>query len=96
MQARNHVDIMESLGLIDFDRASAVAGSKFYYLRGAAALLEIALVNLAIQVHSCPLPTARCPLPCLHLRPGEQAASFSIRARSHCVKRGQWRAEVRQ
>ena len=50
MQARNHVAIMEELGLIDFDAAAAVSGSKFYYLRGAAALLELALVNFALQV----------------------------------------------
>jgi seryl-tRNA synthetase len=50
VQARNHVEIMEALDLIDFDTAGDVSGSKFYYLRNAAALLEIALVNFAVQV----------------------------------------------
>lgn len=50
VQARNHVDLMEALDLIDFDTAGDVSGSKFYYLRNAAALLEMALVNMALQV----------------------------------------------
>lgn len=50
---------MEALDLIDFDTASEVSGSKFYYLRNAAALLELALVNMTMQV--C---TPRSP-PCL-------------------------------
>lgn len=56
VQVRNHVEIMEALDLIDFDAASDVSGSKFYYLRNAAALLEMALVNFAVQVllPACP------------------------------------------
>lgn len=57
MQVKNHVDIMEALDLIDFDSASEVSGSKFYYLRNAAALLEMALVNVTMQVW--PWPCAR-------------------------------------
>lgn len=49
LQIKNHVDVLESLDLIDFDSASVVSGSKFYYLRGAAAMLELALVNWALQ-----------------------------------------------
>jgi hypothetical protein len=52
LQARNHVDVMEALDLVDFDAAGAVSGAKFYYLRHAAALLEMALVNLALQVRT--------------------------------------------
>lgn len=40
---------MEALDLIDFDSAGDVSGSKFYYLRNAAAMLELALVNWAMQ-----------------------------------------------
>lgn len=50
LQAKNHVDVMEALDLIDFDSASEVSGSKFYYLRNAGALLEMALVNMTMQV----------------------------------------------
>lgn len=42
---RNHVDIGESLDLVDFDTASDVSGSKFYYLKREAAMLELALIN---------------------------------------------------
>lgn len=45
----DHVTLGESLGLLDFDSASEVSGSKFYYLRNGAALLEMALVNWALQ-----------------------------------------------
>lgn len=45
----DHVTLGEALDLIDFDAASEVSGSKFYYLRNAAALLEMALVNWALQ-----------------------------------------------
>ena len=41
---------MEALDLIDFDAAGDVSGSKFYYLKNAAAMLELALVNMAMQV----------------------------------------------
>lgn len=50
VQVKNHVDIMETLDLIDFDAAAEVSGSKFYYLRNAGALLELALVNMTMQV----------------------------------------------
>jgi len=45
---RDHVALAEALDLVDFEAASAVSGSKFYYLRNAAAMLELALVSLAL------------------------------------------------
>lgn len=45
---RDHVAIGEALGLLDFEAAAEVSGSKFYYLKNAAALLELALVNYAM------------------------------------------------
>lgn len=45
---RDHVTIGEALGLLDFEAAAEVSGSKFYYLKNAAALLELALVNYAM------------------------------------------------
>ncbi|GAX73126.1 hypothetical protein CEUSTIGMA_g579.t1 [Chlamydomonas eustigma] len=47
-EARDHVTIAESLDLVDFESAAEVSGQKFYYLRNAAALLELALVNWAM------------------------------------------------
>lgn len=46
---RDHVALGENLGVLDFDTGSVVSGTKFYYLRKEAALLEIALVQYAMQ-----------------------------------------------
>ena len=45
---RDHLELGERLGAIDVDRGAKVSGSRFYYLTGVGALLELALVNLAI------------------------------------------------
>jgi len=47
--AKTHERIMEDLDLADFERASKVSGSKFYYLKNEGALLELALVNFAME-----------------------------------------------
>ena len=41
----DHVDLGEGLGIIDIERAAKVSGSRFAYLRGAAVMLELALVQ---------------------------------------------------
>lgn len=46
---RDHVEIGKLIGAIDTERGAKVAGSRSYYLTGAGALLELALVNYAIQ-----------------------------------------------
>eukprot|EP00798_Chlamydomonas_sp_ICE-L_P027698 gene27698-7340_t len=46
---KDHVAIAEALDLVDFESASEVSGAKFYYLRNAAALLEMALINWAFS-----------------------------------------------
>jgi seryl-tRNA synthetase len=46
---RDHVAIAESLGLVDFEAGASVAGQKFYYLLNEGALLEMALVQYAMQ-----------------------------------------------
>ena len=48
-EPQSHVDLGESLGILDFESGSAVSGAKFYYLKGAAAMLELALVNWAMS-----------------------------------------------
>jgi seryl-tRNA synthetase len=45
---RDHLELGEMLGAIDVERAAKVSGSRFYYLTGPGALLEIALLNLAM------------------------------------------------
>ena len=46
---RDHLELGELLGAIDVERAAKVSGSRFYYLTGAGALLEFALLNLAVH-----------------------------------------------
>ncbi|GIL53114.1 hypothetical protein Vafri_8798 [Volvox africanus] len=46
---KDHVTLAEALDLVDFESAAEVSGQKFYYLRNAGALLELALVNYAFN-----------------------------------------------
>ncbi|QDU20345.1 serine--tRNA ligase [Urbifossiella limnaea] len=46
---KDHVALCESLDLADFEAGTRVAGQKFYFLKNEAALLEIALVQYAVQ-----------------------------------------------
>jgi len=48
-EARDHLEIGQALGIIDVDRAARVSGSRFGILRGAGAILELALVRFAID-----------------------------------------------
>jgi seryl-tRNA synthetase len=45
---RDHVEIGTAIGALDTERAGKVSGPRFYYLTGPGALLELALVNLAM------------------------------------------------
>ncbi len=47
---RDHVELGEALGAIDIERGAKVSGSRFYFLTGIGALLELALVNHAIAL----------------------------------------------
>ena len=46
---RDHVQLGQSLDLIDFESGARVAGQKFYYLRNQAVLLELGLVRYALD-----------------------------------------------
>jgi seryl-tRNA synthetase len=46
---KDHVDLCEALDLADFEAGTRVAGQKFYFLKNEAALLEVALVQYALQ-----------------------------------------------
>jgi seryl-tRNA synthetase len=50
--ARTHYDLGEALGIMDFERAARVAGSRFAFLIGEGALLERALVQFMLDVHT--------------------------------------------
>lgn len=47
--AKDYLAIAEGLGVIDVKKAAEVAGSRFGYLKGKAALLEFALVQFAMK-----------------------------------------------
>ena len=47
---KDHVQLGETLDLIDFDTATRVSGPKFYYLKNEAVLLELALERYALDI----------------------------------------------
>ncbi len=47
-----HWDIGEDLGILDFEAGTKLAGSRFSVLRGAAARLERALMQLMLDMHT--------------------------------------------
>ncbi len=47
-EVKDHLDIGTALGAIDTERGAKVSGSRFAFLTGWGALLELALVNLAM------------------------------------------------
>jgi seryl-tRNA synthetase len=47
---RDHVELGQSLDIIDFEAGARVAGQKFYYLKSEAVILEMALVRYALDV----------------------------------------------
>lgn len=46
---RDHVELGQMLGAIDTERGAKVSGARFYYLTGVGALLELGLLQLAMQ-----------------------------------------------
>ncbi|MDO4929154.1 MAG: serine--tRNA ligase [Corynebacterium sp.] len=46
---KDHLELGESLGLIDVKRGTKVGGARFYYLTGDGALLQLGMLNLAVQ-----------------------------------------------
>ncbi len=49
---KQHFEIGEKLGMLDFERAAKVSGSRFAFLKGALARLERALVTFMLDEHS--------------------------------------------
>ena len=49
-EAQDHVALGESLDIIDIERGVKVSGSRFYFLKGWGARLELALMNLALDL----------------------------------------------
>jgi seryl-tRNA synthetase len=49
---KEHFDLGEALGLMDFERAVKISGARFVFLKGALARLERALGNLMLDMHT--------------------------------------------
>jgi seryl-tRNA synthetase len=47
---KDHVELGEALGIIDFEAGAKTTGSKFYFLRGDAVLLELGLIRYALDL----------------------------------------------
>ena len=47
---RDHLEIGELLGAIDMERGAKVSGSRFYFLTGQGALLQLGLLQLAVRL----------------------------------------------
>ena len=51
-EPKPHWDLGPALGILDFDRATKMSGSRFSVLIGAGARLERALINFMLDVHT--------------------------------------------
>ncbi len=47
---KDHLELGEMLGLIDMERGAKVSGSRFYFLTGQGALLQLGLLQMAIRL----------------------------------------------
>ena len=51
-EPKDHVDLGTSLGMLDFDAASRVSGSRFVVMRGPLARLHRAIIQFMLDVHT--------------------------------------------
>lgn len=51
-EPKNHWDIGEALMILDFERGSKIAGTRFVLYRGMGARLERALINFMLDIHT--------------------------------------------
>ncbi|NWG12595.1 MAG: serine--tRNA ligase [Acidobacteria bacterium] len=51
-QPLDHVDLGTALGILDMERAAKIAGARFSLLQGSGALMERALINFMLDVHT--------------------------------------------
>ncbi|GAA2836053.1 serine--tRNA ligase [Kribbella solani] len=48
-EPRDHLELGELLGAIDMERGAKISGARFYFLKGAGMLLQLGMLQLAIQ-----------------------------------------------
>lgn len=51
-EVKDHVDLGANLGILDFDRAAKISGSRFNILTGNGARMERALMNFMLDTHT--------------------------------------------
>ncbi len=51
-EPKSHVEIGEELGILDLERAAKIAGARFALYKDAGALLERALINFMLDLHT--------------------------------------------
>lgn len=49
-EPKDHLELGEALDILDMERGAKVSGSRFYFLKGAGALMEMALMQLGMKV----------------------------------------------
>jgi seryl-tRNA synthetase len=49
-EPKDHLEIAGRLKLVDFERGAKVSGSRFYFLRGMGALLELSIMRCALDI----------------------------------------------
>jgi seryl-tRNA synthetase len=74
---KDHIDLGTRLDIIDVERAGKIAGSRFFFLKGAAVLLDVALVNLALDELSSKGYTPMEPPYLMRRRPYEGVVALS-------------------
>jgi seryl-tRNA synthetase len=47
---KDHLELGEALGLVDMERGAKVSGSRFYFLTGFGALLQLGIMQLAVRL----------------------------------------------
>lgn len=50
-KVRDHIELGEGLGMLDFDAASKISGARFVVLRGALARMQRALISFMLDIH---------------------------------------------
>jgi seryl-tRNA synthetase len=46
---KNHIDLANALDIVDVERAGKIAGARFFFFKGAGVLLDMALMNFALE-----------------------------------------------
>jgi len=51
-EAKDHIELGENLGMLDFEYASKISGSRFVVMRGALARMQRALIQFMLDTHT--------------------------------------------